>query len=617
MTTSGTSAARQELGVVLSGGSTIEAKIQLRDKFERETTEGKLVEVETTAKNGNVISILARISKIQPHNEFYNAGDGWTQSRREGYNIPDSVARQYVICELDIIGTLPRMGPVTSPPVSNDKVFDLDITDKKRIYGIGDGEPGYIWFGTLNGYSNAPIPLDVQKFNMHMAIFGKTGSGKSFTTGALIEKLANIPTGANEYGALPLIIIDSNGDYGEYTNPTELRKFTHDGQIERPDTLSRIASWNKYVFHGSVAHLRDNARPIHIDFGVLEPDELAQLIMQWYYGHKDSEPLPVAGLELLLETIWEANDPGGFGDPDPTTANPNPRPNYRPLFETAAGGFFLTTVVPHGEALVAAGRIHRATMPTILRAVRNFARQIQTFHLLDEPLTIDNNFLDRVTTNKEVSIFDFSADGCSLENGQGVSKEFKQVVVGVLASIVYKRFNQYHSQTVQNQGAPIRTLGFLIEEAQDYIPDPTVYKVGGSFARKTLHQIATQARKMGVGLIVVSQSPSFLDPVVMSQINQYLIHTVSFRDVNFVKKVSGGLTADLEKRLTRLPRGQLIVQGVMSDKLPIPLLINIPEKDRLMGHAMGTPDILGGLRIVAAPAAEEPADEPAEGEGNP
>jgi len=612
LTTSSTSAARQELGVVLSGGSTIEAKIQLRDKFERETTEGKLVEVETTAKNGNVISILARISKIQPHNEFYNAGDGWTQSRREGYNIPDSVARQYVICELDIIGTLPRMGPVTSPPVSNDNVFDLDITDKKRIYGIGDGEPGHIWFGTLNGYSNAPIPLDVQKFNMHMAIFGKTGSGKSFTTGALIEKLANIPTGTNEYGALPLIIIDSNGDYGEYTNPTELRKFTHDGQTERTDPLSRIAVWNKYVFHGSVAHQRDNAIPIHIDFGVLEPDELAQLIMQWYYGHKDSEPLPVAGLELILETVWAADITGGFGNPDSSTSNPDPRPNYAPFFATEAGGFFDNEVVPIGERLVQQNRIHQSTFPTIVRAVRNFARQIQAFHLLDDPKTINNDFLDRVTTNKEVSIFDFSADGCSLENGQGVSKEFKQVVVGVIASIFYKRFNQYHSQTVQNRQAPIRTLGFLIEEAQDYIPDPTVYKVGGSFARKTLHQIATQARKMGVGLIVVSQSPSFLDPVVMSQINQYLIHTVSFRDVNFVKKVSGGLTADLEKRLTKLPRGQLIVQGVMSDKLPIPLLINIPATDRLMGHAMGTPDILGGLRIVA-PA----ADEPDEGEGNP
>ena len=60
------------------------------------------------------------------------------------------------------------------------------------MYGITPEVPGYSWYGTLTGYKNAPISLDIEKIPMHMAVFGTTGSGKSFDTGCLIEKFMGI-----------------------------------------------------------------------------------------------------------------------------------------------------------------------------------------------------------------------------------------------------------------------------------------------------------------------------------------------------------------------------------------------------------------------------------------
>jgi len=47
---------------------------------------------------------------------------------------------------------------------------------------------------------------------MHIGVFGETGSGKSYNMRYLIKLLSNIKIGDN-ITALPMIVIDANGDY--------------------------------------------------------------------------------------------------------------------------------------------------------------------------------------------------------------------------------------------------------------------------------------------------------------------------------------------------------------------------------------------------------------------
>jgi DNA helicase HerA-like ATPase len=157
--------------------------------------------------------------------------------------------------------------------------------------------------------------------------------------------------------------------------------------------------------------------------------------------------------------------------------------------------------------------------------------------------------------------------------------------------MIYQKFTKYKTQKAKG-----KYIIFAIEEAHNYIPNNALYKVGAGLAKKKLHLIATQGRKFGIGLCLISQRPAFLDDVVVSMINSFFIHRVAFDDVSFVRKVTGGLSKTRENKLTTLPKGHVIVTGQMSNRLPIPLTIKVsPGKDRKIPHTFGTTYVIDGL----------------------
>ena len=80
-------------------------KARLLESAEKgEILEGMLALIESENRS----KILARISSIIPYNAFYTEGDPWSEARRKGLPIPEEIARQYEICELDLLIELPR-----------------------------------------------------------------------------------------------------------------------------------------------------------------------------------------------------------------------------------------------------------------------------------------------------------------------------------------------------------------------------------------------------------------------------------------------------------------------------------------------------------------------------
>jgi len=63
----------------------------------------------------------------------------------------------------------------------------------------------------------------------------------------------------------------------------------------------------------------------------------------------------------------------------------------------------------------------------------------------------------------------------------------------------------------------------------------------------------------------------------MSMMNTFIIHRVAPEDVSFVKRVTGGLPPELERRLTKLETGTVII----TSRVPIvsfPVLVKIPRR---------------------------------------
>lgn len=298
--------------------------------------------------------------------------------------------------------------------------------------------------------------------------------------------------------------------------------------------------------------------------------DLAELIVTYYSGGEKNE-LQVAGIEILIDSmvargdIREGDFQKIFTDPD--------------TFRSAKSR--LSALSQRNTP------IHSATAAAIQRGLDKFLEIENQHKLLSTKPYLEKEFIEDLTLNRGIAIIDFSADGAP-----GIPLSVKQLVISYLASILFQRFTHYKTEREE------RYLIFLMEEAQNYCPNLARYDVGYSLAREKLAMIATQGRKFGLSLCLVSQRPSFIDPIVLSMCNTFFIHRVAPDDVSFIKRACGGLPASMERRLTRLELGEVIVTGQMNIA-PFPMIIKIPERKMVPEHTAGKTDVLGALKRLS------------------
>jgi len=547
---------RKPVGVVLSGASTQSAVCQVYEHAEKgKLREGMFLQIESQGKR----KILGRVASIIPQNEFYLPGDAWTEARRKQWQVPTNLARQYELFEMELLGELPGLKEISIPPYAGDNVFEIDVSKApEEIFGVKNPSPGVIWYGSLLGYRDAPIPLTIEGIPMHCAVFGVTGSGKSYDVGALIEKLVRIYSEENIQLSIPMLIIDANADYIDYFKYSQEK-----GSLGACPTVIR------FVFPNSpeLKTYPKNTRPIAINLNNLTLRDLAELIVQYYSGGEKNE-LQVAGIETLIQTMEARGD--------------ITHENYQQIF---LDDDTFRAALRRLDELRKSDAIHSATAAAIYRGLNKFREIENRFNILSETPRIEGDFIDNLTDNRFIAILDFSADAAP-----GVPLSLKQLVISYISSILFQKFTDYKVKREE------RYMLFIIEEAQNYCPNLAVYNVGYSLAKEKLSLISTQGRKFGLSLCLISQRPSFIDPIVLSMCNTFFIHRISPEDVSFVKKVCGGLPKDLERRLTILERGEVIVTGQMS-KVPFPVVINVPGRE--VEHTYGKTDVLKALRRLA------------------
>ncbi len=538
------------VGVVLSGATSSEARAQLTELGERVLREGMLVVVE--ARRGEE-SLLARVDELRPVHEFYSEGDVWTEARRRGLRpeVLDSLARRYTVASLTILGKASGRGleEPSRPPVPGDFVRLLGPRELGSMLGLSPGEPGIVYFGELVGYSGVGVPLDVENITMHVGVFGETGSGKSYGVGYLLELLSRIPVG-DGYAALPALVVDANGDYLDY-----YRAYAAGERVGGYGFVKRL------VFPRSSARYSPYTVPVSIALDVFSAREIAEFIIAYKSGGVELNELQVAGLERVLKE-----------------------------FEGVYG--FTELLVSHLDEVVeelgelSRGReafIHAQTARAIRSALEKFRQDlVERYAIVSEKPVLGPGFVEELVNAPGLAILDFSAEGAP-----GVPLPVKQLVVAYLLRLLYKVFTEYKVSGKE------RYMLLVLEEAQNYAPNPRTYPVSWSLARDYLALIATQGRKFGISLLLVSQRPVFVDPVVVSMLNTWIIYRLPVDDVSVVSRAAGGLPRSIEKRLPRLPRGVALVHGQMN-VLGFPVLVRTGR--RRVGHVMGRTRVVETLR---------------------
>ncbi len=107
----------------------------------------------------------------------------------------------------------------------------------------------------------------------------------------------------------------------------------------------------------------------------------------------------------------------------------------------------------------------------------------------------------------------------------------------------------------------------IIEEAHNFVPEKGFEQ---ALTNKILRKIASEGRKFGLGIGVVSQRPARIDKNVLSQCNtQFILRITNPNDLNAISKSFEGVTSEVESMIKSLPPGVCFVLGneypVMTD----------------------------------------------------
>ncbi|MCW1302734.1 MAG: ATP-binding protein [Candidatus Rehaiarchaeum fermentans] len=414
-----------------------------------------------------------------------------------------------------------------------------DEKDLLEFYGIRS-KAGLIEYGTLAG-SDIPLLLDLNSITMHVGVFGETGSGKSYNMRYIIHKLSNIKIG-DKVSALPMIIIDANGDYVDFTS-------------ENLDLVSKGRRWVKrFILKNSkeLNKLNNNNIRLSIDLSVFTARELAEFLMSLKYGESSYSMLQLNFLEQVLAN-YDSRD-------------------YNELLGTDEGINELKEEIYSMLEDKESG-ITASTARGIISAIEIFRNKIvDRLQLISPSASFSESTLESMWKDKGLAIIDFSAEG-----SPGVDIITKQLIVSYIARLVFNYLTNSKYKGIQ------RFLALVLEEAQNYIPSND-YPVNARLTKDILVTLATQGRKFGVSLILVSQRPAFIDKYVLSMINTFFFHRIYHEDIRYVMSASGGLPDSLARNLTSLETGYVIVSGLMS-VMKSPALVKIPWDYRLGSYA--------------------------------
>ncbi len=423
----------------------------------------------------------AKAVKRGDYVKVWNEKDGWILAQVSEIVATESAksAEKGMVGKARVIGKREggKMITPSTPFIPGENVY---LAEDSMIAETFNFEKDGVYLGLL-GDSSVRVTINpnflVQK---HVCILAKTGSGKSYTAGVIIEELLD--------RNVPLLIIDPHGEYVS---------------LKRPNKMAEN------------------------DFGV-KPKSYADKVV--VYAPPTSPFLSEADKELSLE-------------------NRNLSPEE--LIELS------NLRSPSAQALLyqALRRLENYTISDIIREVEKI-KHSGKWTLIGALSKIESSglFKDKPTDVREL----MRRGRASIIDLRGVEPTYQTLIVSRIVSKLFE---------LRKRGE-VEPGMIVVEEAHNFVPERE--KVVSTNA---LRAVASEGRKFGLGLMVISQRPARIDKNVISQCNtQIIMRVTNPNDLNAIKKGIEGITSEMMEEIKRLPPGYAIV---VSPEIEIPIVVRI------------------------------------------
>jgi DNA helicase HerA-like ATPase len=138
---------------------------------------------------------------------------------------------------------------------------------------------------------------------------------------------------------------------------------------------------------------------------------------------------------------------------------------------------------------------------------------------------------------------------CSIINLKGASPDIQEIVVTRLTNMLWEA----------RKRAEVPAHILVVEEAHNFCPERNV---ANAISGSVIRTVASEGRKFGMGLVIVSQRPAKIDKNVLSQCNtQVVLKVTNPNDLKAIVQSVEGINNEVADEIQRLSVGVALVAG--------------------------------------------------------
>jgi uncharacterized protein len=448
-------------------------------------------------------------------------------------------------------------------PKFNSSCYLLTPEEKQEIFSI-TGKDGLV-VGKVPGIQDEKVYINVEKFlGKHTVILGATGSGKSCSVASIIQKVLHSHKFShviffdlhNEYSAaFPKETSEREGykvnkvDAGSFYLPFWVLNFEElvnvflgDIDFSRNNDGIRIFKEEIVKFKrkshdlikssvGDIDRININS-PLHFSLDDLL-QELKNLNKRTLWKSDGSSTFDNTTGSYTINTGSSKVERKGFSEKDQAVQDPN-------YYDKLNG------VIEKLES-IKSDRRYQFLFPL------GFADSKNIYSYLRELLTVPIE-----GRQNQITILDLSK----------IPSEVAPTIIGMIARICF----EYKIWDVDPRKLP---LYLIFEEAHNYIPRTSSSST--HLPLKFISRIAKEGRKYGISQLIISQRPSDLSELIVSQCsNFFVLRVTNPNDQAFIQNVLPDHLSALTNMIPFFQNGECLLAGEMV-VIPTKVLIDEPN----------------------------------------
>lgn len=498
------------------------------------------------------------------------------------------------------------IGGVLRKPTMEANVRIINDEELELIVGTKDNKMFRLGFSPL--YDDKPIYIDINELcSNHLAIFGNTGSGKSYGVASFIQSLFYnpdfMPFRAN------YMIFDAYGEYHtafsklHTVNPNYQFKFYTTNRNQNDGELLSIPLWLLSIDDFALLLEADTHSQLTIIERMLKlvrifaTDDnisneyknhlIAKAIMDIMYTNQTCASkrndifsiisscstdqfnldTPIQGLGYIrkFRDCFEINTSGTFVESNLITDYITSfiKPELEKLEPTSDHYFNLNDLEKAlqftliSEGLLRNDHMYNEAITLKVRLHSLVISENAIFFNYPKYITVENYIASLVSkNNRKAQIINFNLEDLDDRLAKTIVKIYSKMLFNFTKSLKVRASIPFH---------------LVLEESHRYVQnDNDIHLLGYNI----FERIAKEGRKFGMILNLISQRPVEISDTVISQCTNFLIFKMTHpRDLEYIKKMLPNMSEEIMEKQKSLQPGTCVAFG---KAFKIPMIVKMP-----------------------------------------